>query len=271
MRFKRTILCVLVLLSALGSPAQGPIGSEPLAAPPERTSSSLALSPAVVEVKTQPGASSAHEMTITNLTQAKFKFVLEAYDVVIRDGKRAFVPSGETEGGIARSAIFDPPTIELNPGEAGHVKVTLTVPEQPRVRAVAAIFHGQTALPGNGAFMMTGSLGTLITYNLSQNVSVHIGTPIISSQTENSNLAISDELRNEGSEPIIANGTLAILKTSGELVGRVAIEPRRLLPGEKIDCQAEYPRSLPPGDYRAMLSLENEAGVQTRSVQFRVP
>src|SRR5579864_8466394 len=107
---------------------------------------SLTLSPGVIMVKAQPGASSTHPMTITNLTYNKFRFVLEAYDVVIRDGKRAFVPAGETEGGIARSAVFEPPSVELNPGESAIVNVTLTVPAEPRVRAVVTIFHGRTAL-----------------------------------------------------------------------------------------------------------------------------
>ena len=83
-------------------------------------------------LKAQPGASSAHELKITNLTYSRLKFALEALDVVIRDDKRVFVPAGETEGGIARSAIFDPPAIELDPGQEARVTVTLTVPGNVR-------------------------------------------------------------------------------------------------------------------------------------------
>jgi hypothetical protein len=222
-------------------------------------------------VNAQPGASSSHAMTMTNLTPVRFKFALEAFDVVIRDGKRVFVPAGETEGGIARSAIFNPPFIELSPGDSAQVKVTLTIPSEPKVRAVVAIFHGQTTLPVKGTMMVTGSLGTLITYNLSRKIEVHLAAPTVMPQTENANLTVSEELENHGSEPVIPKGTLAILKTSGELVGRVAIEPRRLLPGEKFDCAVEYPHNLQPGKYRAMVSLEHEGGVQTSSAEFQVP
>ena len=45
----------------------------------------------------------------------------------------------------------------------------------------------------------------------------------------------------------------------------------RLLPGETFDCAAEYLHTLSPGSYRAMMSLEYEGGVQTRSVEFEVP
>jgi hypothetical protein len=215
---------------------------------------SLALSPGVIQVKAQPGASSAHVMTLTNLTGAKFRFVLEAFDVVIHEGKRVFIPAGETEGGIARSAVFDPPAIELNP-----------------VRAVVAIFHGQTALPGRGTLMVTGSLGTLITYNLSARIDIRAGAPTISPQTDIANLMVSQQLENDGQEPAIPKGTLAVLKSSGELIGRVPIEPHRLLPGEKFNCEVEYPHSLRPGKYRAMVSIQHEGGVQTSSIEFQVP
>jgi len=237
---------------------------------PQPPAPSLALSPAVIMVKAQPGASSTHPLTMTNLTGTRFRFVLEAFDVVIQGGKRVFVPAGETEGGIARSAIFDPPAIELNPGESAQVKITLTVPAEPKVRAVAAIFHGQTALPGKGTLMFTGSLGALITYNLSEKIAVRVDAPAISAQTESSNLTVSEHLENDGPEPVIPKGTLAILKNSGELVGRVAIQPHRLLPGEEFDYAVEYPHNLRPGKYRAMVSLEHEGGVQTSNIEFEV-
>jgi hypothetical protein len=133
------------------------------------------------------------------------------------------------------------------------------------------MFRGQTALPGKGTLLVTGSLGTLITYNLSPHVDIRAGSPTISPQTDNANLIVSQPLENDGQEPVIPKGTLAILKSSGELVGRVAIPPHRLLPGEAFDCEVEYPHSLRPGQYRAMLSIQHEGGVQTSSAQFEIP
>jgi hypothetical protein len=151
------------------------------------------------------------------------------------------------------------------------VKVTLTVPQEPTVRAVIAMFQGQTALPGNGSFMVVGSLGTLITYNLSNRVEVRMAEAVIKPQTETASLTVSGRVDNIGQEPVVAHGTLAILRRTGRLIGRVAIPLHRLLPGETFDCTAEYPRNLSAGSYRAMMSLEYEGGVQTRSVEFEVP
>jgi hypothetical protein len=239
-------------------------------APTAQPSPSLALSPGVIMIKTKPGGSSTHPLTITNLTFGKCRFVMEAFDVVVHEGKRVFVPAGETSGGIARSAIFNPPTLEVNPGQSAQVKVTLTVPAEPAVRAVAAIFHGQTALPGNGNLMVTGSLGTLITYTLSDKFTLRASAPRVKPPTENSNLTITERLENDGSEPVVTKGTLAILKSSGELIGRVAIEPHRLLPGEKFDSAVEYPQNIQHGRYRAFISFVHEGGVQTSNVEFQV-
>jgi hypothetical protein len=271
MRFKLRLIAMLFLTGVLCIVSNTARSGGDQAAAQQPAAPSLALSPGVIQVKAQPGGSSAHVMTMTNLTSTKFRFVLEAFDVVTRDGKRVFVPAGETEGGIARSAVFDPPAIELNPGEAGKVKVTLTIPAEPKVRAVVAIFHGQTALPGKGTLMVTGSLGTLITYNLSARIAIRAGEPAISPQSDSANLTVSQQLENDGQEPAIPKGTLAILKSSGELIGRVAIQPHRLLPGEKFNCEVEYPHRLRSGRYRAMMSIQHEGGVQTSSIEFQVP
>jgi len=267
MQRRALYICTLLLASIFSSATDTP--AKPAQQPP--ATSTLALSPGAIDVKAQPGASNTQVMTMTNLTSAKFRFVLEALDVVTRDGKRVFVPAGETEGGIARSAVFDPPAIELNPGEAGQVKVTLTIPAQPKVRAVVAIFHGQTGLPGRGTLMVTGSLGMLITYNLSAKIDIRAGAPVVTPHTDSSNLMVSQQLENDGKEPAVPKGTLAILKSSGELIGRVAIQPHRLLPGERFNCEMEYPHSLRPGKYRAMMSIQHEGGVQTSSIEFQIP
>jgi hypothetical protein len=266
---KTRILCIATLLMAsiCSQAADAPKKSEqaqPLAG-------TLALSPGAIDVKAPPGASNTQVMTMTNLTSTRFRFVLEALDVVTREGKRVFVPPGETDGGIARSAIFVPPAIELNPGETGQVKVTLTIPADPKVRAVVAIFHGQTALPEKGTLMVTGSLGMLITYHLSAKIDIRANAPIVSPQTDNANLKVSQQMENDGQEPAIPKGTLAILKSSGELIGRVAIQPHRLLPGERFNCEVEYPHSLRSGKYRAMMSIQHEGGVQTSNIEFQIP
>jgi hypothetical protein len=265
----RTILTLLVALIAPGLFAPGALAQ---VIGPDPTQPAIALSPAVIMVKAQANASSTHVLTISNMTRANYRFYLEAYDVVIAGGRRTFIPAGETPDGIARSAIFDPPALDLPPGISADVKITLTIPPAPSVRAVAAVFHGQTAVPGRDGLMVTGSLGALITYNLSDELSFDIAAPTVALQTEASNLTVTTEVSNTGHEPAIPKGSMAILSSVGKLVGRVPIESHRLLPGEHFNFAVEYPHALKGGDYRAMLAFEADDGnVHTTNVAFAVP
>jgi hypothetical protein len=266
------LLTIMALLVVPGfSAAAPPQELNEVAAPrSHRPEPSLALSPAVIMITTSPGGSSTHTLTITNLTYAKCRFVMEAFDVVVHDGQRVFVPAGETSRGIARSAIFDPPALEVSPGQSAQVKITLTVPPEPAVRAVAAIFHAESPVPGNGNPTVTASLGTLITYSLSDKFALDVGAPTVNPQTKSSDLTFSEPLENDGAEPIVAKGTLAILTSSGELIGRIPIESHRLLPGEKFKSVVEYPRMILRGGYRALISFVHDGEVQTSSIQFQV-
>src|ERR1700733_1821333 len=77
--------------------------------------SSVSLSPAVAMVKCRLGQSSTQTLTISNQTQQELVFEMIAQDVVVRDGKRAFVAAGETPGGIAATAVFTQKEVVVKP------------------------------------------------------------------------------------------------------------------------------------------------------------
>src|ERR1041384_5232350 len=57
---------------------------------------SISLSPAVIMAKGSFGQGLTQTLTLSNQTGRDFAFDLVAEDVVIKDGKRVFVPAGET-------------------------------------------------------------------------------------------------------------------------------------------------------------------------------
>ena len=67
-----------------------------------------------------------------------------AEDVVVQDGKRGFVPAGETAGGIAATAVFTQKQVVVKPGQSASVGVTFTVPPETPLRAAIALFRGLT-------------------------------------------------------------------------------------------------------------------------------
>jgi hypothetical protein len=234
----------------------------------------ISLTPSVVMLSGQPGQAHRQRLRLTNHTSRELAFRLEAQDVVTDDGRRAFIAAGERSGSVAATAVFSPKEIVIGPGAVGVADVTFTLPAGSSVRAVAAIFRGQTIVSTQDGVAMTASLGSLITFTLSDNVRLDGAAPNVSEQTETSNLALTEWVTNVGSEPVVASGAAAFLNEAGTLVGKVPMEPQRFMPGERLAFKAEYPALLAPGRYRAILSLEYDdhaRKVLTRIAEFAVP
>ena len=234
----------------------------------------ISLSPSVVMLEGQPGQAYRQTLRLTNHTSRELAFRLEAQDVVAADGKRVFLPAGERAGSVAATAVFSPKEVVIAPGAVGTADVTLTLPAGSDVRGMAAVFRGQTVVGGQGSVAMTASLGSLITFSLSDDTRLEAAVPDVSEQTEATSLAVTEWVTNVGAEPVVASGAAAFLNQAGTLVGKVPVEPQRLMPGERLAFTAAYPALLSAGRYRVVLSLEYDDHVRkvlTRTAEFVVP
>ena len=260
-------LVPLVLALASGSiPGQTRDASAPR--------SGISLSPSVVMLTGGPGQAHRQTLRLTNHTSRELVFTLEAQDVVADGGRRAFFSAGERPGSVAATAVFSPKQVVIAPGAVGTADVTVTMPAGSSIRGVAAIFRGQTAVGSQDGVAMTASLGSLITFTLSGETRLEAAPPEVSEQTETRNLGLTEWVTNVGSEPVVARGAAALLDDAGALIGKIPVEAQRLMPGERLAFQAEYPELLAPGRYRAILSLEYDdhaRKVLTRAAEFTVP
>ena len=271
------LLCLSASLSAqtatapTAPPTQNPTGGA-LAQPQSADKPSISLSPAVVMAKGSFSQTLAQTLTLTNQTGRDFAFELVAEDVIIKDGKRGFIPAGETPNSIAASAVFSQKTVLVKPFSSVSVDVRLTLPAQTNIRAVVAMFRGTDKLPGStGAVGMTASLGALITFNLTDNVKLQPEAVRVTPASETANMKIAQWISNSGSEPVLPEGAAAVLNAAGGLVGKATFDPQRLLPGERLEFSAEYPGELPPGNYRAMCSFQFEGKTLNSEGAFGVP
>lgn len=236
--------------------------------------SGISLSPSVVMLSGQAGQAHRQTLRLTNHTSRELAFRLEAQDVVADEGRRGFIAAGDRPGSIAATAVFSPKEIVIAPGAVATADVTLTMPPGSSIRGVAAIFRGQTVVGNQGGVAMTASLGSLITFTLSGETRIDASVPEVSEQTETRNLAVTEWVTNVGTEPVVASGAAALLDETGTLIGKIPVEPQRLMPGERLAFKAEYPELLAPGRYRAVLSLEYDdhaRKVLTRTAEFAVP
>jgi hypothetical protein len=229
----------------------------------------ISVTPAVVMLRGVAGQSTTQRMTVTNASREPFTFELIANDVLVRDGQRRFSPAGAEAGSIAATAAFSEKRITVAPGDSKQVDVTLTIPDKPAGRAVVALFHGTNKIHTAG-MNMTGSVGTLLTFALSDNVAMRADALAVQAPTASSNLTIAQHCVNSGSEPLLAKGMLAILGANGAMIGKSALPARRLLPGETTDMRAEYGGELAAGHYRALVTYDIGGQVVSSSAEFDV-
>lgn len=232
----------------------------------------LSLSPSVVMARGGYGQSLTQTLTLSNQTPSDFSFEMMANDVVMKDGKREFVPAGETTHSIAESAVFSTKTGVVKAYSSQSVELRITIPAETSVRAIVAIFHGVGSFAKTeNAVGITASLGTLLTFQLGGELKMEAEAVRVNTADANSNLTAAIRLKNNGTEPYVPEGVAAFLNSSGALVGKGRFPAQRLLPGEGLEFVAEYPGGLTPGNYRVLCSFRYEDRDLTAETTFSIP
>jgi hypothetical protein len=232
---------------------------------------SISLSPAIIMVRCKPGQSATQTLTIVNHTASDVSFALATEDVVVRDGKRSFLPAGRIANGIAAGAVASPAAVTVKAGGEASVKVTFTLPPGTEQRAVATFFRGGVLPTAMGSIGLGASLGTLITFNMSADYRLTAGPLQTSIQTTAANLILSEEMKNNGSEPLVPKGVIVVLNASGRRMAKASFPEHRLLPGERLMFAATSPTQLIGGRYRTLSSFEFEGKVVTSAGEFVIP
>jgi hypothetical protein len=265
----RRIACFLTLSVALSACLARAAGAQNSGKSLDQPAG-ISLSPAVIAVKTKPGQTFAQDLTLWNNTLQALSFQMEARDVVVRDGKRVFLPAGEAEGSIARYAVFTDQNVVAPPGSFVTTRVTVTVPSSPGPRAIACIFMGKTVMGMRQSVAMTGSLGALVTFTLTDDFQVQSKPPQVAVDMEAQTIAFRQNLKNTGSDPVVPKGVIAVTNESGSLVARLPVSGQRLLPGESLEFTVEHAGLLKTGKYRAMLMLEDESAFFSNAAEFAI-
>jgi hypothetical protein len=223
----------------------------------------VTLSPSVIELKGTFAQSTTQTLTMTNQTAMELAFDMKAEDVVAVGGQRVFVAAGNLPRSIAATAVFSPARVVIPAGEFRSVAVTVTVPPGTASRAIVALFKGTTLIGTRAA--VTASLGTLMTFTLSDHVSVVPSDLFVMPQSDTRNAAFEIAFDNNGGEPVTPKGIAVILDSDGRIAGKVRFADQRVLPGERVRFRAEYPGELRKGRYRVLSTFEFVGQALTRS------
>jgi hypothetical protein len=231
---------------------------------------SMSVTPSEVSLRGRAGQTTTQTLSFTNKTSRPLSFEMIAQDAVVRDGVRSYVEAGTIAGSIAVTAVFAPKAFIAAPGETVDIDVTVTIPPQPAVRAIAVMCNGLTKL-GSGPMRMTASVGTLLTFALAGDVIGATASPLlVSPPTASSNAVAVQQVANSGTEPVVATGMLVILDPAGAMLGRQAVPGWRMLPGEASNVRIVYDGNLPPGRYRAQVTYDLTDKTLTSQADFEV-
>jgi hypothetical protein len=240
-----------------------------LAANKAHAEQTLALSPSAVSIKGTAGQSATYSFRISNFTDFACSFTVELADVVVENGKRKFVPAGQSTNGMAELITTPVETLQVQPGQQTSIPVTFIIPSDTNIRAVAVFFNGKF-IDNPEAERIRLRLGSVVDFTLSDNIQVEVSSPAIKPQTTTTNTIITENLDNVGTEPVIANGIAAIVNEAGTLVGKASFNHERLLPGEHNSLKAQYSGTLAPGKYRVFCSVEYGGRTQTNNSEFAI-
>ena len=102
----------------------------------------VTLSPAVVQVESNPGQSVSYALTLTNHSKQQLNFHLTAADLAGEYGRLGTVPWSQSHTGPAVGVEFSPPTVDVKPGQTLSVNVTLTKPRDSAGRSILILLNG---------------------------------------------------------------------------------------------------------------------------------
>lgn len=229
----------------------------------------LSLQPAVVALKGSAGQTVTRKLTLHNGSEQALEFDLVVQDVVVKGGKRVMVEAGQLPASIAATAVIRPQRVRVEAGQSASTEVMFTVPRDLQHRAAVAMFRGRTLLK-TGLGTAGVSLGALFTFQVSD--AVHVtGELRPKPPTATSNAAFVGALLNEGAEPVVPTGVVAVIDGQGRMVGKANFSQRRLLPGESAELVAELAAELDKGDYRAVASFDLDGKPFTLTAPLTVP
>lgn len=220
----RLIPLPLLVIVLLGTEARATIAS------------SVTIDPAVIEIEGTPGTAVERSIVLTNNLPWDVDVEVVAEDVVIRDGVRTYVPTGETRGGIAASIIARPRKLRIGTGARATVTAIVTAPEA-RSQSAAALFFRAVPIQQDVSSGVRINIGCLIVLQQGDDPLLEFERPSIDSEG-----TLTQTIENRGGDIAIVRGTVRLLEDSLDQL--VQLPSVRLLPGERYAWITRLPAPL---------------------------
>lgn len=240
----------------------------------------LRVSPAILELDLRRGQTHAFTVTVANeATHPLLIEVLPADLELTPDGLPVIAPPGSRPQSCAAWLTPDAARFTLEPRATRRVNVTLAVP--PAARGGAYGILALRVTPAGPAsrdplsLSVVGNTGTILMLTIRGPALTRAALADAHAAVEPDAVTISALLRNDGNIHLRCAGAAVIFGPDDRVAARLTLDAGTglVLPGGTRRLSARWtPRSLPPGDYRADISITAPRMAAIRhTIRFQVP
>jgi len=177
--------------------------------------------------------------------------------------EKVFAPAGSLPRSASNWIEFVPRNFTVPAHGTAKVKVTVTPPIGTAGGYYAVLFLEskpelvREASPQSKALYANVRLGSLLllTAAKTEQERIQVSDAVLSSPAENRNLNLKFLLRNDSNTHLFPQPRLAVLDANNKVVARAESDAKRFLPGQKDWIEVPWAGALPPGNYKAILTL----------------
>ncbi|HEY4441704.1 MAG TPA: sporulation protein [Candidatus Elarobacter sp.] len=242
-----------------------------LLAQPASAGLSLTVEPLVQELHVAPGASSAITVTVSNGGTDNEKVSIEPIDwTVTTDGNLQFRQTDlANPHSITRYLSVPSYSFVLAPGQKREFPLTMRLPAS--FPATAGVYWGGFLIRGASTGKAgVGPAGTVFVYETVGSPKAHLGLKAMRvTQSGTSGAVLSARMQNDGNAYARVSARL-LIEQGGRVVQDRDLATPTIFPGATRVMNEEI-KNLPPGDYRAELTIDYGTDVVlTGSTEFRI-
>jgi len=241
---------------------------------------SLGLAPAEVQTTFVPGQPFQFEVSVSNDGPNPVVMRTTVTDFWYNEkNEKIFGPPGTLPRSASDWIEFLPRNFTVPAHGANKVKVTITPPFDVAGGYYAVLFLEskpelvKEATAQNKALYANIRLGSLILLTAAKTAheSIGISEATLSPPAANQNLNLKFLLANNSNTHLFPQPRIAVLNARNEVVARAESESRRFLPGQKDWIEVPWAGVLPPGNYKAILTvLYGQDKLYTQELPFTV-
>ena len=219
-----------------------------------------------VRLSISPGSNKTGVIKVSNPSSESKNikvYLSDWYYIPGGDGSKEFKPAGTTKLSAAGWISFSPAEFTVPPHGIKNVNYTASVPYEARGGHYAILFFegllGEPAEITEGVMVPVAvRIGALFYIEAEGTIDrdVRLENINISRAFENKPLKIEANLVNRGNVDVTASGTFYIIDVEGMVYGRGKFNQVYTLPGDSARLHASYDKSIPPGSYDLVVTLE---------------